>query len=92
MTSALLLSTLLLGAQPGPKAEAPPPAVKETLDKYLKAAESKDIKSMVALAGTPWLDRDRKVVTDRDGLQKAVERVAATNNPVTVPVPRTSSD
>jgi hypothetical protein len=76
MTTATLLSALLLASAAEPKPETPPEAVKETLDKYLKAAEARDVKSMTALAGTPWLDRDRKVVTDCDGLGKAVERVA----------------
>jgi hypothetical protein len=46
------------------------------MDQYLKAVEAKDLNSMTALAGTPWFDRDRKVVSDRNALAKAVERVA----------------
>jgi hypothetical protein len=74
MTPAIL-SALLLTAAADPKPE-PPAAVKEVLDKYLKAADAKDVKAMTALAGAPWLDLDRKVVGERDALGKAVERVA----------------
>jgi hypothetical protein len=66
-----------LAAADEPKSETPPAPVKEVLDKYLKAAAAKDVVAMTALAGVPWLDRDRKLVRDRTDLGKAVERVAA---------------
>lgn len=76
MTHAVLLLALLLVPANDPKPEAPPAAVKEAFDAYLKAIEAKDIKAMNALAGTPWLDRDRKLIGARDGLGQAMERVA----------------
>jgi hypothetical protein len=71
----LLLATLSYVPADEPKPEAPPPLVKKALDGYLKAATAKDLDAMTALAGVPWLDRDRKVIRDRDGLRKALERV-----------------
>lgn len=59
-----------------PKPEAPPAAVKEVLDKYLKAVAAHDLKAMAALADAPWLDRDRKVLRGRSDLAKALEVVA----------------
>ena len=64
---AFLMATLSLVPAGQPKPEAPPPAVKKTFDDYLKAVTAKDVDAMAALAGVPWLDRDRKVVRERDG-------------------------
>jgi hypothetical protein len=75
--NSVLVCAVLFAPAAEPKSETPPAPVKEVVDKYLKAAEAKDAKAMTELAGTPWLDRDRKVVKDRDGLGKAVERVAS---------------
>jgi hypothetical protein len=60
-----------------PKPEPPPAAVKQLLDQYLKAAAEKDVPGMTALAGVPWLDRDRMLVRDAANLGKAVGRAAA---------------
>lgn len=65
-----------LAADDDPKPETSPAPVKEALDKYLAAVAAKDLKAMAALADAPWLDRDRRVLRDRDGLAKAVERAA----------------
>jgi hypothetical protein len=59
------------------KPEVPPALVQGVLDKYLKAVAAKDLKAMASLADVPWLDRDRRVVRDRTGLDRALERVAA---------------
>jgi hypothetical protein len=69
-----VVAALLLAAQLKP--EEPPAAVKETLDKYLKAVEAKDLEAMTALADVPWLDRGGQFVRERAGLRKAVEGVA----------------
>jgi hypothetical protein len=69
-----VVAALLLAAQLKP--EAAPAAVKETLDKYLKAVEAKDLDAMAALADVPWLDRGGQFVRDRAGLRKALEGVA----------------
>jgi hypothetical protein len=73
----LLMATLLSVPADELKPEAPPPNVKKALDEYLKAVAAKDLDAMAALAAVPWLDRDRKVIRDRDGLRKALERVVA---------------
>jgi hypothetical protein len=75
-TAVPLIAGLLFAYADDPKPEAPPAAVKEVLDRYLKAVAAKDLKTMTALAEVPWLDRDRQVVRDRTGLGKALERVA----------------
>jgi hypothetical protein len=49
----------------------------EARDRYLKAVAGKDLRGMAALAGVPWLDRDRSVIRDRDGLSAAFERTLA---------------
>ncbi len=63
--------------QPKPPNEDPPAAVKDLLDKYLKAVDTKDIKAMAELVDVPFLDRDRKLITDRAELMKALERAAS---------------
>jgi hypothetical protein len=72
-----LVGLLLFAPDDDPKPETPPAPVKEVLDKYLKAVTAKDLKAMAALAEVPWLDRDRQVLRDRTGLDKALERVAS---------------
>jgi hypothetical protein len=71
--TAILLASFLAAAEP--KSEPPPAPVKQALDGYLKAVAAKDLRAMAALADVPWLDRDRQVVRDREGLAKALERV-----------------
>jgi hypothetical protein len=65
---------LLATAEP-PKPEPPPAPVQAVLDKYLKAVADQDLKAMSDVADVPWLDRDRQVVRDRSGLDKALRRV-----------------
>jgi hypothetical protein len=78
MTALLPLLTLFVFATAeDPKPEDPPAVVKDVLDKYLKAVIAKDHKAMAALADVPWLDRDRQLIKDRTGLDKAVSRVAS---------------
>jgi hypothetical protein len=59
----------------GPKPEAPPAPVKAVLDRYLKALAGEDQKAMSTLVDVPWLDRDRQVIRERTGLDKALVRV-----------------
>jgi len=49
----------------------------EARDRYLKALAGKDVRAMTLLAGVPWLDCDRTVIRDRDGLPAAFERALA---------------
>lgn len=70
-----LLAALLLSPAADVESEKLPAAVQKVLDAYLKAVAAKDVNAMAALADIPWLDRDRKVIRDRPGLPKALERV-----------------
>lgn len=71
----LMADGVCVTAEP-PKPEPPPSAVKDVLDRYLKALADGDRKAMAAVADVPWLDRDQQIIRDRAGLEKALERVA----------------
>jgi hypothetical protein len=81
----ILLATLFNGTavgQPGPRKrpdkpvkEDPPAAVKEVLDRYLKAIDTQDFKAMSSLADVPWLDTNRNIIRTRDKLHDAFVRV-----------------
>lgn len=57
--------------------EKPATTVEEASDRFLKAVAERDIRTMAGVSDVPWLDRDREVIRDREGLSAALERALA---------------
>ena len=60
-----------------PVDEKPAATAEEASDRFLKAVAGKDIRAMAGVSDVPWLDRDRKVIRDRDGLAAGLQRTLA---------------
>jgi hypothetical protein len=77
---ALVLILLAGGCRRGVKSvddEPPAATAEEASDRFLKAVAGKDIRAMAGVSDVPWLDRDRSVIRDREGLSAGLERTLA---------------
>jgi hypothetical protein len=76
---ALLLILVVGGCRRGVKHvdEKPAATAEEASDRFLTAASEKDIRAMAGVSDVPWLDRDRSVIRDREGLTAGLERTLA---------------
>jgi hypothetical protein len=78
MSLALLIPLVLAagGCRRGdkPADEKPAATAEEASDRFLKAVAGKDIRAMAGVSDVPWLDRDRKVIRDREALPAGLER------------------